>query len=192
MEASAILKATVGTRDHAAIVLGITVGMRIGEILGLAWESVDLKGHRLRVGQQAAETNGVVYLKKPKTKSSVRTIELPAIAVRALESHRILMSREGHSSHALAFPSPEGHVQRRTNFVRRSWHPVLTKLSLKQRGFHHTRHTYATLALGAGVPLPVVSKVLGHKKPSTTLDIYGHVLKSQQSAATQAMNQLFK
>ena len=55
-----------------------------------------------------------------------------------------------------------------------------------------TRDTYATLALGAGVPVHVVSKVMGHAKPSTTHNTYAHLLKDQQGQATSAMGRLFK
>jgi integrase len=71
------------------------------------------------------------------------------------------------------------------------WKKVLQRLKIQYRGFHHLRHTYATLALGAGVPVHVVSKVLGHARASTTLDIYAHVLEHQQTAAKQAMARLF-
>ncbi len=44
---------------------------------------------------------------------------------------------------------------------------------------HDLRHTYATLALRKDVPIPVVSRTLGHSKISVTLDIYRHVLESE-------------
>jgi integrase len=62
---------------------------------------------------------------------------------------------------------------------------------LTERGFHHARHTYATLALTAGVPMHIVSSVMGHNKPSTTLDIYAQLLKGQASQSTAAFNRLF-
>ena len=46
---------------------------------------------------------------------------------------------------------------------------------------HDLRHTYATLALSSGLMGPeVVSKILGHSKVSTTLDIYRHVFDSEK------------
>jgi integrase len=190
-DAAAIIKATADTRWHAAIVLALTTGMRIGELLGMRWSDVELQERRLRITQQAAQTRGVATIRKPKTKSSVRTIELPAIAVRALETHRAILLREGSAASELVFPAPTGGIMLRTNFAARVWIPLLKRLGIKERGFHHARHTYATLALGAGVPVHVVSRVLGHSKPSTTLDIYAHVLKGQQSQATAAMEKLF-
>ncbi|MBC7645762.1 MAG: tyrosine-type recombinase/integrase, partial [Pseudopedobacter sp.] len=48
---------------------------------------------------------------------------------------------------------------------------------------HDLRHTYATIALIKGVPAEVVSKVLGHARVSTTLDIYRHVLDTERRRA---------
>ena len=49
--------------------------------------------------------------------------------------------------------------------------------------FHGLRHTSATLALKAGVPVKVVAQRLGHAKTDITLDIYAHALPSMQRAA---------
>ncbi len=190
-EAAFIMRETRGTRWHAAYVLAITCGMRIGELLGLTWAGVDLQGRQVRITQQASQTRGVVHIRKPKTRSSVRTIDLPQIAYEALRDHQAIMLKEGMAGQELVFPAPAGGTMQRTNFSTREWKPLLKRLKLDARGFHHTRHTYATLALMAGVPVTVVAKVMGHSKPSTTLDTYGHVLKGQQSQSTEAFNRLF-
>lgn len=190
-EAARIMQASKGTRDHALIVLGLSVGMRIGELLGLPWSEVDLQTKELHVKQQAALTRGRVSIRKPKTKASVRTIALPACAVVALQRHQAIMMKEGNAGNELVFPAINGNVAHRTNFAARVWGPLLKALKLDPRGFHHTRHTYATLALKSGVPANVVAKVMGHAKPSTTMNIYGHVLKGQQSQSTDAIDQIF-
>lgn len=45
---------------------------------------------------------------------------------------------------------------------------------------HDLRHTFATLALRRGVPVEVVSKVLGHARVSITLDVYRHVMDNER------------
>lgn len=192
-EASKILAATAGTRWHAMIVLALTTGMRQGELFGLTWEAVDLKGGKLRVFQAAAEVRGKVSIRKPKTKHSERVIELPPIAIEALRNHLAVMMAEGNAGNKLVFPAPLGGLMPRSTFRHRYWLRILKSeaVGADPRGFHHCRHTYATLALGAGVPVHVVSRVLGHSKASTTLDIYAHVLQTHQSAATEAAQRLF-
>jgi len=191
-EAEAILADAKKTRDYALVVLALTGGMRMPPLPASPWDAVDLESKTIRIFQQAAEVKGRVTIKRPKTRTSIRTIHLTKLAVQALEIHRGIQEQEGLSGSELVFPAPEGGVMSRSNYRKRVWLPRLKKLGLKPRGIHHTRHTYATLALGAGVPVHVVSKVMGHAKPSTTHNTYAHLLKDQQGQATSAMGRLFK
>lgn len=56
--------------------------------------------------------------------------------------------------------------------------------------FHDLRHTAASLMLNHGIPVLVVSKVLGHSKPSTTLDYYGHLIPIMQDDVARLMDEL--
>ena len=56
--------------------------------------------------------------------------------------------------------------------------------------FHDLRHTAASLILNNGIPVIVVSKILGHSKPSITLDIYGHLYHEMQGEAARLMDEL--
>ena len=51
--------------------------------------------------------------------------------------------------------------------------------------FHDLRHTAASLMLNHGIPVIVVSRRLGHAKPSITLDVYGQLIPSMQAEAAQ-------
>ncbi len=190
-EAAKLIAESRGTRAHVAIVLGLTCGMRIGEILGLRREDIDLRKRSLKINQQAAEAKGIVSIRVPKTEQSIREIHLPEIAVKAIAEHSAILMKEGNAGHELLLPDREGNLEHRTSFARRDWKPLLRRLKLTERGFHHTRHTYATLSLNGGVDVRVVSKVMGHKKTSTTWDIYGHLVKGQQQQAKDCMDRLF-
>ncbi len=52
------------------------------------------------------------------------------------------------------------------------------------------RHTSASLMLNHGIPLIVVSRRLGHAKPSITLDIYGHLVPGMQVEAAEMIDEL--
>jgi integrase len=56
--------------------------------------------------------------------------------------------------------------------------------------FHDLRHTYATLALQAGVHPKVVSEILGHANIGITLDTYSHAIPSMQEAAAETIGAL--
>jgi integrase len=56
--------------------------------------------------------------------------------------------------------------------------------------FHDLRHTAASLMLNNGIPVIVVSRRLGHARPSITLDVYGHLIPSKQQEAVEKMDEL--
>ena len=56
---------------------------------------------------------------------------------------------------------------------------------------HDSRHTAATLATKQGIPIPTVSKMLGHFDPAMTLRRYAHVLEDMREEAARAMDDLF-
>ncbi len=72
----------------------------------------------------------------------------------------------------------------------REFYAVLEKAGLPRIRFHDLRHTAASVMLNRGVPVIVVSKMLGHSKPSATLDIYGHLYTEMQDGAAQVMEDL--
>lgn len=190
-EARDLIAATIDDRHHVAVCLGIQAGLRQGEIFGLEWSKIDMKAATATIDQQAADISGSVTLKRPKTKASIRTVSLTPQTITALKAHKAILLKEGLASSKLVLPAPEGGLISRNNFRTRFWIPLLDRLGLARRGFHHTRHSYATLSLGAGIPVTVVSKQLGHAKTSTTLDIYSHVLETHQTSAVETLSRLF-
>jgi integrase len=71
----------------------------------------------------------------------------------------------------------------------RFWGDLMKKAGLQQEGrnnftAHALRHANASLQIKAGVPLPAVSRSLGHSRASTTLDCYAHVLRGDDTART--------
>jgi integrase len=142
--------------------LAVETGMRAGEMMGLRVCDVDPFKKLVRVRQ--AVWRGKVQT--PKTENAIRDIPIPVEIVDALREH--IGGRE------------DGFV-----FVTKSGRPWNTDLVLKRHlhgklkvsgNLHTFRHTFATRQLHAGVPIAVVSKLLGHSSISTTLNIYAHVL----------------
>ena len=75
----------------------------------------------------------------------------------------------------LIFPSKVGTPMDPSN-LRLDFNHKLEKAGLYKIRFHDLRHTAASLMLNHGIPVIVVSGMLGHSKPSITLDIYGHCI----------------
>lgn len=173
-ETKRIIKATEENRIGCVYVMALRLGMRQGELFGLEWSHVDLQAGTLRIEQQAAEVNGKIHLRKPKTKASRRTLVLPDEVIEALNRRRIASLTEGLAGCEFVMPTNRGGVMRRSNFGQRHWKPLLDRLGIAHRGFHHTRHTAATAMLSRNVPVHQVAGILGHATASTTLDVYAH------------------
>lgn len=186
----AILGNSKDTRWHAFYSLAFGTGMRAGELLGLRWSDIDTRAAVAHVRLQAITRGGKARLAKPKTKSSVRTIHLPAQTLAALREHRAIQMTLGLAGCDLVFPTLTGKILCYANFHKDEWKIRLACCGIPLRGFHNTRHTFATLSLLAGVPVPVVSKALGHSNPAVTMSVYAHCLPSSEDAASRAMGQL--
>lgn len=187
-EAQSILAATADERLAGVYLIAMSHGLRQGEIFGLRWIDADLSKGRIRIEQQAVEVAGRIVFRAPKTKAGRRTIHVSDRVLAAIEQRKAFALKEGHAASALIFPNRNGEPMRRSNFGARHWAPLLSDLGLAHRGFHHSRHTAATLMLGAGIPVHEVSRILGHARPSITLDIYAHWISTPKSAATHAVD----
>lgn len=89
----------------------------------------------------------------------------------------------------LVFTSKFGGSLDQSN-VRREFYAILEIAGLPKMRFHDLRHTAASLMLNNGIPVIVLSKILGHSKPSVTLDIYGHLYNEMQDEAARLMDDL--
>jgi site-specific recombinase XerD len=67
----------------------------------------------------------------------------------------------------------------------------MTKAGLPGIGLHSLRHGHASQLLSQGVPIPTVSKRLGHANPSITLRLYSHALESDELAAAKRWDDAF-
>lgn len=190
----ALLATAEGDKHEALIVLAVTSGLRQGELLGLKWADVDLDAGTLTVRRSLAPVaSGELIFQEPKTARSRRTITLTRMAIAALKAHRVRQAEErlraiGWEPRDMVFPDAIGRPQHPSN-VSLDWRALRGRAGLPASfRFHDLRHTAASLALAAGVPITTVSEMLGHKTTAITLSIYAHAVPGSQQAAADAMD----
>ncbi|MFK7778296.1 MAG: site-specific integrase [Gimesia sp.] len=188
-EVQSLLKHLKGKQFHNLVYVAITTGMRPGELFGLFWENVDFDNAQIHVMQQLSNAGGRKKLKPPKTKSSVRTIDISQSTVDALADQRKQLLRSGHAGSEYVFLGRNGASVGYINF-QKIWNAMLSEAEIEHRGFHQTRHTFATFAISGGVPITAVSQALGHANTAITLSIYAHAMPSQRSDATNAVSKI--
>lgn len=150
-EARRLIEAAKGDRMQARWLVGLALGLRQGEALGLRWEDVDLDARLLRVRRalQRRRGGGLIFT-EPKTQRSKRAIPLPGQLVTALEDHRARQARERAAAGSLwrdsecVFTTPIGTpVDPRNDF--REFRKLLARAGLPPVRLHDLRHTAASL-----------------------------------------------
>lgn len=189
LEAMRLMAAAQKSRYGALIHLALATGMRQGELLGLKWSDLDWNRNILRIQRQVQRVTkkGMIF-GPPKTDAGRRTIPLDQKTVRVLREH-VAQQRLDRASTGekwqdfdLIFPSTIGTPQSPSNLLR-EFKMLLGEAGVRVIRFHDLRHTAASHMLDQGVPISDVSKILGHSEPSTTLDIYTHLIPVAQDGA---------
>jgi integrase len=182
--------------NYALFHLAITTGMRIGELFGLKWSDVLWQSGVVHVQRQKQYVPGQgVQFVDPKTKAGRRTIKLGEGSLEVLRHHKAFQetqkARAGDRWHNLdlVFPNSLGGPGDASN-IRLDFNWILKTAGLPKVRIHDLRHSCASLLLNHKVPVIVVSKMLGHSKPSVTLDIYAHVFHDMQDEAAVVMDKL--
>ena len=133
----------------AALRLLLFTGARLGEILHLRWEDVDIE-------------RGLLLLPDSKTGRKAITLNAPALAV--------LHSLERSGRFVIAGANPE--VPRAD--LKKPWTAVTEAASLSGLRIHDLRHSFASVGAGGGFGLPIIGKLLGHMQAATT-QRYAHL-----------------
>ena len=131
-------------------------------------------------------------LVEPKTRSIMLTIKVGEATLQNLRSHkRNVDKQKGNAGQHwidmdLVFPNSLGKPRNASN-IRLEFNQVLDRAGIPRIRFHDLRHTAASILLNHKIPVIVVSRILGHSRPSVTLDLYGHVLCDMQDEAVNVM-----
>ncbi len=202
-QAKQFMKSIQGHRMLAAWLTMLTLGLRRGELLGLAWSDLKLDSDRptLTVRRALKRLPQVgLYLSEPKNKSSTRAVHLPGITVSALRRHRAAQRLEQiHAGpewvalplgHDLVFRTPTGTAQDPDNF-RNLTYRATEGAGIGKWSPHELRHSAASLLFALDVPMKTVSETLGHTSIRITADIYAHLMEDARAEAASAMDRAF-
>ena len=177
-----LLDVVRGSRYEGIIVLGACCGVRIGEALSIRYEDVDLVAGTISIRRTLWK--GDIY--PPKTPQSRRTLQLPAVALEALTRH---CEGDGNPTEGFMFVTRNGTPIAPENFWKWGWKAALRKAELDEGlHFHDLRHGAASLLLNQSVPVPVVSKYLGHANPGVTMKTYAHVIDGTSGMAAHGID----
>jgi integrase len=148
-----ILATEAGSKDRIVIMLFVLTGIRIGELLALSWDAVDLKAGTLHVRQSLADNDAGEdpIFKDPKRKASRRVIPLPQELIHELRVWRLKCP---HSERDLVLPTIDGFPMCR-KVISMTLDRIIAKAGIKRLRLtpHGLRHTFASNLLAMALIL---------------------------------------
>jgi integrase len=162
---------------YAAFVLVLVLGLRKGEVLGLAWDQVDLDTAELHIEQQLQRIGRRLVLREVKTDASEAPLPLPVLCVTALAIRKKQQDADksragdGWIDNGLIFTTRHGTPIEPRSF-NRSFDRCITAARVPRITVHRTRKTCATLLAALDVHPRVAMRILRHSKINVTMEIY--------------------
>lgn len=180
--------------EHYPLLLcAFRTGMRLGELMGLAWEDIDFVAHTIQV--RRAYSHG--HFSTPKSHKS-RLVDMSDQLKRTLLDHQgalrarfggeLPAARAGEQTLHFAFPNREGGPTDGDDFRRRVFYPLIERADVPRFRFHDIRHTFASLLLQQGESLHYVKEQMGHASIQTTVDVYGHLVPGSNRNAVNRLD----
>lgn len=189
--------------------LSLFTGDRRGENISLTWNDLDFEKCSVSISKSTAKINGGTLLKDTKTHASRVSIIPPF----AMEAGKELLAEEKRNCLMLG-DKWQGHHGRNfnKNFVFTSWDGTQMHLDSPRKEFkrlihiynenvstgeddrlpdtatlHSLRHTTASILISNNMDPQSVAGILGHAKPTTTLNIYSYFFQSKNQDAANIM-----
>lgn len=196
---AALLAAAIGSEIEQLITVALFTGMRESELLGLTWDSVDMKSGSIIIDKQLAysynRSKGIFATPK---NGKTRKIAPAASVLAALKQQRIRQLEQRlkagmlwNNPLNLVFTHADGSIieqwQLKANFSR-----LLEAAGLSGVRFHDLRHTFAVNSIRAGDDIKTVQGNLGHSSAAFTLDRYGHFTEQMKQDSASRMEQFIK
>ena len=177
--------------------LFLITGARRGEILGLKWDKIDFENYTINISNCILySSERGVYEDTPKTPKSKRTISLPKETIELLMQYKTHQLRARlslgtyYKNQNFVFTQDNGnplHPDSVTTYLKR----FSKKYNLPHINAHAFRHTMASMLYYNGVDTVSISNRLGHAQPSTTANIYAHVIENSDKKNAAILSDVF-
>ena len=203
-----LFQASYQHRYGVFIRLVLFTGLRLGELLGLRWEDLDVQSSMLHIRRTLNRLNKIdrpaspgentteIVIQTPKTQNSIRSIPLLPAVVQDLMNWRTVQKNDQiatgdryQDSGMIVTNQSGGYIEPRT--FKDYYNQILNIAGLRHLTFHALRHTFASRAMEQGMDVKTLSVLLGHYSVSFTLDTYAHVLNDHKVAGMALMEDLY-
>ena len=182
--------------------LALFCGMRRSELVALEWSDIDFTRNTINVNKATVLVQGKALTKKPKNKTSVRSISVPAPVMALIRNYQRQQYRyrltlgsywKGDNYIFIQDNGQQMYPSTPYSVFKKIIHRYneTAAVPLPDIPLHGLRHTSATLLISQNIDVRTVSGRLGHAQTSTTMNIYSHQLKKMDEKAAEALDDLF-
>lgn len=190
--------------DYPLFMLLSYTGMRIGELLALTWQDLDMEDSTVSISKTLyTPDNNISHyeLLPPKTVSGYRVIDLPPEVITALQAWRkeyllekMRWGRQWHTAYDFIFPATNRHGYPRTQkLIQLRINRLLKLCPLPVRVTPHVfRHTHISLLAEAGAALHEIMDRVGQVDDETTKKVYLHVTQHRKKEACRLFSNLME
>lgn len=195
-----LVAAATNRETHTIVATLLITGIRRSELLGLAWDAIDLDQGSLTIKRVVLSVDHAPVLRDiTKTESSARTLNIPPLLVellRAQKAHVLegaLTWGKGYRRDPMfCFPRPDGEPHDPMGMTTRL-RQVMRRAGIEGRSPTHAwRHTAATMLVGAGSDIKTIQARLGHSTPVITMSLYVHPTTERDQTAGEHLASLIK
>jgi integrase len=176
-----------GSHVYDGVMLAVLLGLRRGELLALQFKDIDFKEKTIVINKSVVNANGVVKIDTTKTESSNRIIVLSDNMIKFL--NELYKNHLKSTKESFIISNIRNEMYNPGSFSRLYTFTRDTK-GLPKIRFHDLRHIHATILYQNGIKAKVIQERLGHSNISTTLDIYTHLFKEDQTAAADIISNI--
>jgi integrase len=180
-EEAAALLAALPEEERALWATALYAGLRRGELMALAWEHVDFTVGVIRV-ERSYDPKAGVYV-APKSRAGTRRVPIAGVLREHLITHRLRSGRADGLAlgRSASRPFDSWQVKGRAD---KAW----LAAGLSPIGLHESRHTFASLMIGAGVNAKALATYMGHASVTITLDRYGHLMPGNETESAKLLD----
>lgn len=190
------LEAASNSFYNLLFITALSTGMRVGEITALKWKNIDLNKNIIHVtnstrlvmkyDEDGNMIENELVTGDTKTKSGRRDIPISVSLSTSLKKYKL---STGSNDKDYVFKNTK-REQIKYDSIAKAHKLICKKAGIRIVTFHCLRHTFATRAIESGIDYKTVSEILGHSKPSTTINLYVHSTNDSKREAAELISEL--
>lgn len=190
-----ILVTTMATENatrYAILLTLATTGMRKGELAALTWNDIDFECNTISI----TKTRDEYGVRDPKTRNSIRTINMSSELAEHLESFKswCIESKKiyGNDLKDDDYVFITANIEPiSSSYIVKMFNALKNKHQIERFSAHILRHTFVSILIAEGVAITTIANIIGDT-PEMVMKAYAHSLDDEELKATKILSSLIK